>query len=46
VLHVPPALDDERAKPALAELLGGESACDAGADDYGVVGLRALEKHS
>src|SRR5206468_11917296 len=37
VLHMPAALDYERAQPHLAQVLGGPAPGDAGADDDGVV---------
>src|SRR5688572_6892951 len=42
MLHVPPALDHQRAQPALAELLGGEAAGDPRADNDRVVRLIPL----
>jgi hypothetical protein len=42
VLDRPAALEDERAEPALGELLGGPAAGDAGADDDRVVGVGLL----
>jgi hypothetical protein len=46
MLDVAPALEDERPEPFLAQLLGGPSAADSGADDDGVVLFALLKKHA
>src|SRR5688500_5982625 len=46
MLDVSPALEHEGAKSLLAQLLGGPSATDAGADDDRVVLFALLKKHA